>query len=179
MKVAHQSAKFQTFDFTKLYLVRLLLLKVYKIWCVSWHWKLMQNLKKKSDLLFQNWQEFGQFLSKHSKVSKIYALIGSLREKYVIFDLKKYRGVIFYDTRECPKFEEKRACGLDNKMRNLTNFHQSTWNWDSKLGLLWGTFIPSRKYMSLKFTGVLCVMTMNKGAKFEKESTSSKLTWGI
>ena len=113
------------------------------------------------------------------KVSKIYALIGSLREKYVIFDLKKYRWVIFYDTRECPKFEEKRACGLDNNMRNLTNFHQSTWNWDSKLGLLWGTFIPSRKYMSLKFTGVLCVMTMNKGAKFEKESTSSKLTWGI
>ena len=30
--------------------------------------------------------------------------------------------------------------------------------------------------MSLKFTGKLCVMTMKKGAKFEKELTSSKLT---
>ena len=30
--------------------------------------------------------------------------------------------------------------------------------------------------MSLKFTGELCVMTMNKDTKFEKELTSSKLT---
>ena len=44
--------------------------------------------------------------------------------------------------------------------------------------LLWGTLIPSRKGMSLKFTGKLCVMTMKKDAKFEKELTSSKLTWG-
>ena len=48
-------------------------------------------------------------------------------------------------------------------------------SWDSNLGVLWGTFIPSRKCMSLKFTGELCVMTMNKDAKFEKELTSSKL----
>ena len=46
-------AKFQTFDFTKFVPDRLLLLKVYKISakkvqrsCVSWHWRLMQNLKK-------------------------------------------------------------------------------------------------------------------------------------
>ena len=51
------------------------------------------------------------------------------------------------------KFGEKLTCGLENNMRNLANFHQSTRNWDSKLGLLWGTFIPSRKFMSLKFTG--------------------------
>ena len=77
------------------------------------------------------------------------------------------------------KFEEKLTCGLENNMRNLTNLYQSTWNWDSKLGLLWSTFNPSRKCMSLKFTGELCVMTMNKDTKFEKELTSSKLTWGI
>ena len=77
------------------------------------------------------------------------------------------------------KFEEKLTCGLENNMSNLTNLYQSTWNWDSKLGLLWGTFIPSRKYISLKFTAKLCVMTINKYTKFEKELTSSKLTWGI
>ena len=30
------------------------------------------------------------------------------------------------------KFEEKLTCGLENNMRNLENFHQSTWqcqNW--------------------------------------------------
>ena len=31
------------------------------------------------------------------------------------------------------KFEEKLTCGLENDMRNITNFNQSTWksqNWD-------------------------------------------------
>ena len=67
-------------------------------WCKIW---------RKTDLLFQNWQEFGEFLSEHSKVSKICTLIGSLHEKYVMFDLKKYRGVIFHDTREWCKIWRK------------------------------------------------------------------------
>ena len=31
------------------------------------------------------------------------------------------------------KFEEKLTCGLENDLRNLADFHQSTWkspNWD-------------------------------------------------
>ena len=73
----------------------ILLLKVYKVSaekvrrsCVSWQedwWKIW----RKTNLLFQNWQEFGEFLSEHSKVSKIYTLIGFLHEKYVMLDLKK------------------------------------------------------------------------------------------
>ena len=74
------------------------------------------------------------------------------------------------------KCEEKLTCGLENNMRNLANFHQSTLKWDSKLGLLWGTFIPCRECISLKFTGELCVMRKQKNAKFAKELTSSKLT---
>ena len=35
------------------------------------------------------------------------------------------------------KFEEKLTCGLENNMRNLANFQQSTW----KLGLKTGTFV--------------------------------------
>ena len=38
--------------------------------------------------------------TEHSKVSKICTLIGSLHEKYVMFDLKKYGGVIVHGTRE-------------------------------------------------------------------------------
>ena len=37
------------------------------------------------------------------------------------------------------KFEEKLTCGLENYMRNLANFHQSTQkcqNWDFD-GILW------------------------------------------
>ena len=54
-------------------------------------------------------------------------------------------------------------------------FTRALESWNSKLGLLWSTFIPNRKCMSLNFTGGLCVMTMKKDAKFEKKLTSSKL----
>ena len=78
-------------------------------WCKIW---------RKTDLLFQNWQEFGEFLSERSEVSNISTLIGPLREKYVMFDLKKYRGVIFHDTRGW--------C-----MKNLAKFYQvQTRNWE-------------------------------------------------
>ena len=33
----------------------------------------------------------------YPSTQKIYTFIGSLREKYVMFNLKKYRGVIFHD----------------------------------------------------------------------------------
>ena len=74
------------------------------------------------------------------------------------------------------KFEEKLTCGLENNIRNFANFTRALESWNSKLGLLWETFIPSRKCMSLKFTEELCVMTMKKNAKFEEELTCSKLT---
>ena len=44
----------------------------------------------------------------------------------------------------------------------------------SKLGILSGRFIQSRKCMSLKFAGELCVMTMKNDAKFEKELTQNQ-----
>ena len=55
-------------------------------------------------------------------------------------------------------------------------FTRALESWNLKLGLLWGTLIPSRKCMSLKHKGELCVMTMKKDPKFEKEFSISKLT---
>ena len=114
----HESAKFQTFDCSReilrnLYFDRLLLLKVYKIsakknrrvvphdiekWCKIW---------RKTDLLLQIWQEFGEIWPKHSKISKMCTLIGSFYAKYMTLDLKKYRGVIFHDNEEWCKIWRK------------------------------------------------------------------------
>ena len=58
---------------------------------------------------------------------------GSYCAKYLKFDLKRYRGVIFHDTEDDAIFEEKLTRGLEKEMRNMANFHQSTWkshNWD-------------------------------------------------
>ena len=93
--------------------------------------------------MFQKWHKFGEFWSEHSKVSKIYTFIGPFCEKYVMVDLNKYRGFTFHDIRESDaKFEEKLTCGLENNMRNLANFHQSTWKLGLKIGTFMGYFYP-------------------------------------
>ena len=61
-------------------------------------------MKLKSDTKFreesfQNWhEEFDKFWAKHSKVSKVFTLMSFFWTKYILFELKKYRGVIFHET---------------------------------------------------------------------------------
>ena len=50
------------------------------------------------------------------------------------------------------KLEEKLTCAFKNDM---SNFHKNTFG-SLKLGPLFGPFIQSRKYMSIKFTEELC-----------------------
>ena len=51
------------------------------------------------DLSLQNWhEEFDEFWPEHSKISKICTLMGFFWTKYIMFDLKKYRGVMFGST---------------------------------------------------------------------------------
>ena len=60
------------------------------------------------DLPFQNWhKKFDKFWSEHSKVSKIFTVMGSFWAKYILFGLQRYRGVIFDDTEELCKFWRK------------------------------------------------------------------------
>ena len=55
-------------------------------WCKIW---------KGIDLSFQNWhEEYDKFKPKYSIVSKNCTLMGSFWPKYVMFELKKYRGVM-------------------------------------------------------------------------------------
>ena len=65
------------------------------------------------------------------------------------------------------EFEEKMTCGLENDMRNLINFYQSTWKSHN-----WGfDVILSSKVKNVWFTEELCVITMKNDAKFEEELT--------
>ena len=89
--------------------------------------------------------------------------------KYM-FELKTYRGVIFHDAREWCKIWRKSDLWFGKWHEEFGKFspeHTKV----SKLGLLLGPFIQSRKCMSLKFTGELCVMTMRNDAKFEEDLT--------
>ena len=69
------------------------------------------------------------------------------------------------------KFEGKLTCAFKNDMRNLANFHLSTFE-SVQSGTFIGSFYAKQKmYTSLKFTGELCVMTMKNDAKFREELT--------
>ena len=59
-------------------------------WCKNW---------RGIDLSVQKWhEEFDEFWPEHSTISKICTLIGCFWAKYIMFELKKYRGVIFDGT---------------------------------------------------------------------------------
>ena len=68
------------------------------------------------------------------------------------------------------KFEGKMVCAFKSDMRNLTNFHQSTFE-SLKLGTFIGSFYPKQKIHELIIYRELCVMTMKNDAKFEEELT--------
>ena len=62
--------------------------------------KIDAKFEEKLICCFKTDKNMVNFYLSTQKSQKIYTFIGSLHEKYVMFDLKKYRGVIFHDTRE-------------------------------------------------------------------------------
>ena len=100
---------------------------------------------RKTDLLFQKWQEFGEFWSKLSKVPKICNLTGLFCAKYVTFDRKKYREVIFQDTEESCKTWRKTGFGkCHEQFGKFSPEHSKI----SKLCLMWAAFDESIKCSS-------------------------------
>ena len=97
-KGVHHSATFQTFDCSSevspnLYLDRLPLIKVYKVPAKKvWRKYLMMP---KSGAKFE---EKLIFCFKNNK--NLVTFISPFCAKYITFDLKKYRGVIYHDTKE-------------------------------------------------------------------------------
>ena len=137
-------------------------------WCKIWI---------KTDLLLQKWQECGEIWPKHSKVSNICIFICSYCAKYLMFDLKKYGGVIFHDTEEWCKIWRKTDLLLEKWHEEFGKFspeHSKV----SKLELWWDPFVQSRKCMSLKLTEELCVMTRMIQKLKRNWLVLLKLTWG-
>ena len=169
-----------------LYLDRLLLLKVYKISakkvqrsCVSWHWRLMKNLKKNwfvVSKLTRIWWVFIRALKSLKNLHFHWVLAWKVSN---IWSKKVQRSYLSWHSRVMQNLKKNWLVVWEITWGIWQIFTRAIESWDSKLGLLWGTFIPSRISMSLKFIRELCVMTMKKDARFEKELTSSKLTWGI
>ena len=124
------------------------------------------------DLSVQNWhKEFDEVWPEHLKISKICILTGCFWTKYIMFDLKKYRGVMFGSTEYWCKIWRKTDFCFQKWHEEFEKFSPEHLK-VSKWGLWWDSLVQSWKFMSLRFTGELCVIRMKNGVKIEEELTS-------
>ena len=88
--------------------------------------------------------------------AKFEEVMGSFWAKYILFELKKYRGIVFRGTESDAKFGEELTCYFKNDIRNLTNFDQALeslknfhliWLLLSKVYIVW-TKKVHRSYLS-------------------------------
>ena len=130
--------------------------------------KINAKYEEKLIFCFKNDKSLVNFNPSNQKSKKF--TLWLIREKYVIFDLKKYSGGIFYDTREWCKIWGKFDFWFGKWHEDFGKFspgHMKV----SKLGLSLDPFIQSRECMSLKLTGESRVETTKNDSKFEKELT--------
>ena len=97
-------------------------------------------------------------------------LMGSFWTKYILYEPKKYRGDIFYETKEGCKIWKGIDFSFENWQKEFGKFWREHLKM-SKLELWWDPFVQSAKCMSLKFTEELRVMIRKNDTKNEEELT--------
>ena len=138
---------------------------------MSWQWRIIQKLKRNWLVVLKLTWETLQFLTEALKSLTNLRFNWLLVTKvYIVWTTKLQRSYLSWHWRDMQILKKKLTCGLKNNLRNLANFHQSTWKCQ-KLRLWWYPFVQSRKGMTLKFAEELCIMTMKNNAKFEEELT--------
>ena len=139
---------------------------------MPWQWRMMQKLKRNwlvsSKLTWRIWR----ILTRALENLKNLHFNGLLLNKvYNVWAKKKYRGVMFDGTEYwCNIWRKTDLCfqRWHEEFRKFSSEH--VWkskNWDFD-GIL---LFQSRTFMSSKFTGEICVMTMKNDTKFKEELT--------
>ena len=132
--------------------------KVQKIY-VSWQWRVTQSLKK-------NWL-LVNFIASNGKPENL-TLMCYFCRKYIMFEPKKYRGVMWHDTEERCKIWAM-TCPLKNDIRNLTNFDPTLQS--LKIYTLMDSFWPKYKMFELKkYRGVMYHYNEDRYKHFKKNN---------
>ena len=115
---------------------------------------------------FQNWhEEFDEFWPEHLKVSKNLILMWSFWAKYILLELKKYRGVVLYETEK--GYEICR--GTDSLFQNWNKEFDKFWPDCSKVSKIF-TLMDSlwAKY-------ILVTLTKYRGRIFHETEEGYKI----
>ena len=132
------------------------------------------------DVSFQNWhKKFDKFWPEHSKISKIFILMDSSWAKYIyiLFELKRYRGIISNETEEGYKIWR----GIDVFFQNWHKKFDKFWPEHSKvskilnlIGTFWGKYILcelKKVYYRGLILHELYFMKLKRDTKFGADST--------
>ena len=144
---------------------------------MPWKWRMKQNLKRNllvsSKLTWGIWRE-------HSKVSKICTLMSFFWTKYIKFDLKKYRGVMFGGIEYWCNIWRKTDLCFQKWHEEFDKFWPKL-SKISKICALMGFFLTKCIMFALKKSiWELCLMALNIDATFEVKLTCAfRMTWGI
>ena len=112
----------------------LLVTKVYNVWAtkvqrsyLSWHWRVIQFLKKNWLVVCEKWHEkFGKVSPEHLKVSKLKFWWDLLIQSRKNMSLKFTEELCVMGMKNNAKFEEELASHFKTNMRNLMNFDPNT-----------------------------------------------------
>ena len=114
----------------------LLLCKVFNVWpkniqrsYLSWHWRVMQNLKKNWLVVWKMTWGIWQIFTRALESLKIGILMGSFNPKLKKYELKIHRGVICHDNEEWCKIWR----GIDLSFQNWHEEFDKFWPEHSKV----------------------------------------------
>ena len=112
----------------------LLLSNAYNVWAkevqrrfFSWHWRVIQNLKKNWLVVWKMTWGIWKISPEHSKVSKLGFWWGSFIQSRKCMGLKFTEESCVMTMKNDAKSEEELTCHFQIDMRNLTNFDPNTW----------------------------------------------------
>ena len=160
------------------------LCKVYNVWpekvqrsYISWHSRVMQNLKEKNDLWFRKWHdEFGKFSSEHLKVSKLVFSWHHFVQSKKCMSYKLTEGLQVMALKNGEKSEEELTCCFKIDMRI---WQILTYELKSLKNLLFNGLLLTKVYnvSGKKSTKELYLIPLKIDAKVEGKLGCASKNW--
>ena len=123
------------------------------------------------NLSVQYWhKEFNKIWLEHSKISQTYTLMGCFWPKYIMFEFRKYRGVMFNGTQDWNIVWRKNDLLPKITLRIWQIFTRAALE-NFKIGIFMVSFCLKLKMHKFKNCTGVCVMKMRNDAKIEEELT--------